>query len=185
MYPLPCAGATGTDTPHAEGKIIQAETLTPADVTFAVTRANRPHCAFFSPVTKMKWIPHRSHVLGSTCFLYGIPFAWGAWPLFLLQVIPSFMSDYVKTGQDSYWHPIDRSLALFNSVLTIVSAFWVVTWWEALLLILLTFTNYFASVYFIRSRNFRNYIIAHSMCAFRQHRHLILQSSTKCYGLRR
>lgn len=118
---------------------------------------------YFSPVTKMKWIPRRSLWIGATCFGYALPAIWGLWPLYLLQVPISFMSDYVNTGKDSWFHPADRVLALFNSVFTIVSAFWAISWWEVCLLTIATFTNYGCSVYCIKRQHFAGYKLAHSL----------------------
>lgn len=123
----------------------------------------RPRWRYFSPQTKMGWIPRRSIPIAATSFCYALPFLWGAWPMYVLQVVPSFMSDYVMIGRESYWHPIDRSLALFNSIFTITTAFWAIEWWEVLLLALATYSNYFASVYFTRHKNFLGFEISHTI----------------------
>lgn len=111
----------------------------------------------------MAWIPRRSIAIGLTSFCYAAPFVWGAWPLYLLQVASSFMSDFVKTGRDSAWHPMDRTLAMINSFVTIHSAFWAIQWWEILCLVFLTYSNYAASVYCIGQRDFTKYEIFHSL----------------------
>lgn len=118
---------------------------------------------FFRPETKMTWLPYKPLVVGVSCFCYGVPFFWGAWPLYPLQVVCSFMSDYVMTGRDSYWHPLDRTLATFNTVYVIVNAFWVVPWWHVLLLAVATLSNYAASLHFIKKRHVRGYVVAHTL----------------------
>ena len=118
---------------------------------------------FFSPKTKLQWIPRRSLCIGVTSFCYAAPFVWGAWPLYLLQALPSFMSDFVMTGKDSWWHPADRTLAISNSILTVISAFWAIQWWGVPLLVIATYINYGLSVFFIRNKNFSGYEIAHTL----------------------
>ena len=66
-------------------------------------------------------------------------------------------------GQNSWFHPADRVLALGNSLFSIVTAFWAISWWEVLLLIIATFTNYGFSVYFMKMRNFTGYEVAHTL----------------------
>ena len=46
---------------------------------------------YFSPITKMQWVPRRSAWIGATSFCYGVPFLWGAWPSYLVQVALSLM----------------------------------------------------------------------------------------------
>ena len=58
---------------------------------------------------------------------------------------------------------MDRVVALSNSILTIVSAFWAIEWWEVLLLVVATYTNYFASVFYMKKKNFEGYQIAHTL----------------------
>ena len=118
---------------------------------------------FFRPETKMSWIPYRPRTVGASSFCYAVPFFWGAWPLYPLQVVCSFMSDYVMTGRDSYWHPVDRTLATFNSMYIFANAFWIIPWWQVLLLTTATFANYAISVYCIKKKRFGGYIVAHTL----------------------
>lgn len=119
---------------------------------------------YFSPITNMSWIlPRRSLLVGVTSFCYSVPFLWGAWSLHLIQNVASFMSDYVMTGKTSWFHPIDRVLALSNSIITITVGFIALPWWTMVLLILATYTNYFLSVVCIRKQHYRGYELAHTL----------------------
>jgi hypothetical protein len=118
---------------------------------------------FFSPKTKMGWLPYRSRMIGVSCLLYGVPFTWGGWPMFLMQMVCSLMSDYVMTGRDSYWHPTDRTLATLNSAFFVVNSCFVIPWWQIVLLSVGTFGSYFASVNFIKNQHFDGYRIAHTL----------------------
>ena len=118
---------------------------------------------YFTPITKMTWIPHRSIAIGSSSFLYAVPFLWGAMPTYLLQAFLSFGSDYVMIGKDSWFHPCDRMLALFNSMLIVTSAFWAIEWWEVLLLVLATYTQYAFSVWAIKKRRWKVFQVAHTL----------------------
>ncbi len=118
---------------------------------------------FFTKETKFKWITRRSIPVGATSFCYLIPFIWGGCPMYVIQCIPSFMSDYIFLKNDSYWHPIDRSLALINSIFTITTAFWVIKWWEVLILVFATYCNYFSSLYFISKKNMIGFEVSHTI----------------------
>ena len=118
---------------------------------------------YLSPITKMKWIPRPSPAVGLSSFLYALPAIWGAWPMYLLQAPLSFMSDYVMIGKDSWFHPVDRVVALSNAILTIVSAFSAIAWWQVLLFIFVTFTAYGFSVWAITEQNFNLFRVAHTL----------------------
>ena len=117
----------------------------------------------FSPISKLHWLPYQSKLIGASCFLYGVPFVWGAWPLYLAQVVCSLMSDYWYTGRDSYWHPIDRTLATLNSAYVIGNGFLVIPWWQVILLVIGTFSCYGLSLHFMKRKHMDGYRIAHTL----------------------
>ena len=102
--------------------------------------------------------------VGYSAIFYFLPFVWSAWPVFLLTVPLSFMSDYVKTGRDSWWHPADRTLASFNSIHAITLTFTVLPRWLAALFIFAVYPCcYGLSVSSIRRRHFYGYVVGHTL----------------------
>lgn len=118
---------------------------------------------FFSPKTKMSWIPYKSKIIGISSFLYAIPFIWGAWPIYILQAFSSFMSDFVMTGNDSYWHPFDRLLATLNTIYVIGNSVLIIPVYYSITLTICSLSCYFVSTRFIKREYMKGYVFFHTL----------------------
>jgi hypothetical protein len=123
---------------------------------------------YFSPRTKLRWIPYQSTIIGASSFLYLAPFLYGAWGMWPLQALLSFMSDYVATGRDSWWHVADRCLAATLSVFMIcivllqAVAAGAIPPWVAVFLVVSSFSCYGVSGRAMARRDFPAYVAAHT-----------------------
>lgn len=116
-----------------------------------------------NPKSSLKWIPCRSHTVGLSCMFYVLPGLWGLWPVFFLQALCSLMSDYIMTGKDSWWHPIDRCLASFNVLFISAFALFHISWVEVAVLDATCLSFYALSTRSLRSKNFERYVVMHSL----------------------
>ena len=153
-------------SPTLTRAMLGAAPVKPKAARAAVADQAFPHSIlsrFFSPKTKLEWLPRKSMVVGASSFLYCLPFFWGGWIFWPIQALFSFMSDYVMTGRDSWWHPADRCLA---TGLTIFIIPWVaapaIGWPQTIAGCTIVFTAYGLSVRAMARRRFREYEIAHS-----------------------
>ena len=115
-----------------------------------------------SPKSGMRWLRSRSLFVGGTSFCYAASYPWGGWSLWLLQVFTSFMSDFVFTGRDSYFHVVDRTLASFQAIYFVSFAFATTVRWYELVGVAFTFLGYFVSVRGIKRKNYIMYQIGHT-----------------------
>ena len=116
----------------------------------------------FSRATKLAWLPRRPLLVGLTSFCYALPFAWGAWPPWLLQTFLSFQSDFAFTGKDSYYHAADRLLASTHVLLFVsLSAATHPPWYEVAAAAG-ALGAYAVSVVGIRSHRYHLYHVAHT-----------------------
>ena len=73
------------------------------------------------------------------------------------------MSDYIMTGKDSWWHPIDRCVATFNVIYVSAIALAHISLFEVVVLDAVCLSCYAASVHSLRLRLFPRYVVMHSL----------------------
>eukprot|EP00312_Isochrysidales_sp_CCMP1244_P018722 CAMPEP_0202773898 /NCGR_PEP_ID=MMETSP1388-20130828/45424_1 /ASSEMBLY_ACC=CAM_ASM_000864 /TAXON_ID=37098 /ORGANISM="Isochrysis sp, Strain CCMP1244" /LENGTH=221 /DNA_ID=CAMNT_0049442935 /DNA_START=105 /DNA_END=769 /DNA_ORIENTATION=- len=118
---------------------------------------------FLSPKTKLGWLPQRSVTVAFSCLAFFAPFLWGAWPMWPVQCALSLLSDYVHTGQDSWWHVADRLLARSLSVFMICTSLVSLGLWCTVALIAGSFSFYGISVRAMWRQDYTTYVWAHTM----------------------
>lgn len=113
--------------------------------------------------TRLGWLPCRSRALGLSCFAYLLPGVWAFGQVWCCVALLSFFSDHVMTGRDSLWHIADRASARSVAVCMLGLSFVVLGWAKTLACIVATGSCYAASAHFMRSADFRGYVVAHSL----------------------
>lgn len=83
--------------------------------------------------------------------------------MYACQVIVSLMSDFVYTGHRSWWHPVDRALALTNAIMLIHTGVQTLQVLSMIFISCAAFIPYLTSVYYITQCSRQKYIIAHSI----------------------
>lgn len=112
--------------------------------------------------TKLDWLSRRSLAVGLTSFCYVWPFAWGGWPLWLVQAFLSFQSDFVHTGRDSWYHVADRTLASVQTVLFIALCALTRPPWHEVLAAVGALGAYALGLHGIRTRREQTYVVGHT-----------------------
>lgn len=116
---------------------------------------------FLSPVSRMKWIPYACPFVGASCLLYLLPALFGGGKIYFLQALLSFMSDYVRAGKDSAFHPLDRTCASILVFITVLKGIHVIGFCKTALWASVPFLSYSSSVRCIQEKDFDSYRLSH------------------------